>query len=48
METTVDAARNDAIYRPMWLTCGLIPLLAGLDKFFNVLTVGATTPLALA
>lgn len=28
----------DALYRPLWLTYGLVPLLAGLDKFFNLLT----------
>ncbi|HEX5757930.1 MAG TPA: hypothetical protein VF121_01945 [Thermoanaerobaculia bacterium] len=27
----------DSIYRPLWLTYGLVPLLAGLDKFFNLL-----------
>lgn len=27
----------DAIYRPLWLTYGLVPFLAGLDKFFNLL-----------
>lgn len=27
-----------SLYRPLWLTYGLVPLLAGLDKFFNVLT----------
>lgn len=28
----------DSIYRPLWLTYGLVPLLAGLDKFTNILT----------
>jgi hypothetical protein len=28
----------EALYRPLWLTYGLVPLLAGLDKFFNLLT----------
>jgi uncharacterized membrane protein YphA (DoxX/SURF4 family) len=28
----------DSLYRPLWLTYGLVPLLAGLDKFFNLLT----------
>jgi uncharacterized membrane protein YphA (DoxX/SURF4 family) len=28
----------DSIYRPLWLTYGLVPLLAGLDKFLNLLT----------
>lgn len=27
----------DAIYRPLWVTYGLVPFLAGLDKFFNLL-----------
>jgi len=27
----------ESLYRPLWLTYGLVPLLAGLDKFFNVL-----------
>ena len=27
-----------SLYRPLWLTYGLVPLLAGLDKFFNLLT----------
>jgi hypothetical protein len=27
----------DALYRPLWLTYGLVPLLAGLDKFFHLL-----------
>ncbi|MGH9464599.1 MAG: hypothetical protein ACRD0X_03065 [Thermoanaerobaculia bacterium] len=29
---------TSSIYRPLWLTYGLVPLLAGLDKFFNLLT----------
>jgi hypothetical protein len=28
----------EAIYRPLWLTYGLVPLLAGLDKFLTLLT----------
>jgi len=28
----------DSLYRPLWLTYGLVPFLAGLDKFFNLLT----------
>lgn len=28
----------EPLYRPLWLTYGLVPLLAGLDKFFNLLT----------
>jgi uncharacterized membrane protein YphA (DoxX/SURF4 family) len=27
----------ESLYRPLWLTYGLVPLLAGLDKFFNLL-----------
>jgi hypothetical protein len=27
----------DTLYRPLWLTYGLVPLLAGLDKFFDIL-----------
>lgn len=27
----------DSVYRPLWLTYGLVPLLAGLDKFFGLL-----------
>lgn len=30
--------RLESLYRPLWLTYGLVPLLAGLDKFTNVLT----------
>jgi len=37
----VDATTNgpsiESLYRPLWLTYGLVPLLAGLDKFFNLL-----------
>lgn len=28
----------ESLYRPLWLTYGLVPFLAGLDKFFNLLT----------
>ncbi len=28
----------ESIYRPLWLVYGLVPLLAGLDKFFGILT----------
>ena len=28
----------ESLYRPLWLTYGLVPLLAGLDKFLNLLT----------
>lgn len=27
----------ESLVRPLWLTYGLVPLLAGLDKFFNLL-----------
>jgi hypothetical protein len=27
----------ESLYRPLWLTYGLVPLLAGLDKFFHLL-----------
>lgn len=37
MNTTLDAPTHQSIYRPLWLTYGLVPLLAGLDKFFNIL-----------
>lgn len=30
--------RLESLYRPLWLTYGLVPLLAGLDKFTNILT----------
>lgn len=33
-----EAPRLESLYRPLWLTYGLVPLLAGLDKFTNVLT----------
>ena len=36
MSTT--QAHLDSLYRPLWLTYGLVPFLAGLDKFFNLLT----------
>jgi hypothetical protein len=28
----------DRIYRPLWLCYGLVPIVAGADKFFNLLT----------
>jgi hypothetical protein len=38
MPTTTTTNLNlDSLYRPLWLTYGLVPLLAGLDKFFNLL-----------
>ena len=27
----------ESLYKPLWLTYGLVPLLAGLDKFLNLL-----------
>jgi hypothetical protein len=38
MPTTNTNPSLESIYRPLWLTYGLVPLLAGLDKFFNLLT----------
>lgn len=38
MPTTQPNLNLEALYRPLWLTYGLVPLLAGLDKFFNLLT----------
>lgn len=37
MTTTQPNLNLEALYRPLWLTYGLVPLLAGLDKFFNLL-----------
>lgn len=34
---TADNPTIESLYRPLWLTYGLVPLLAGLDKFFNLL-----------
>jgi uncharacterized membrane protein YphA (DoxX/SURF4 family) len=36
--TTSTNPSLESLYRPLWLTYGLVPLLAGLDKFFNLLT----------
>ena len=36
--TTSQSLNLESLYRPLWLTYGLVPLLAGLDKFFNLLT----------
>jgi len=36
--TTQSKPGLEALYRPLWLTYGLVPLLAGLDKFLNLLT----------
>jgi hypothetical protein len=38
MTTTQPNLNLESLYRPLWLTYGLVPLLAGLDKFFNLLT----------
>jgi hypothetical protein len=36
--TTPSSLNLESLVRPLWLTYGLVPLLAGLDKFFNLLT----------
>ncbi|HKH49141.1 MAG TPA: DoxX family membrane protein [Thermoanaerobaculia bacterium] len=38
MPTIQPSLNLESLYRPLWLTYGLVPLLAGLDKFFNLLT----------
>jgi hypothetical protein len=38
MPVTQPNLNLESLYRPLWLTYGLVPLLAGLDKFFNLLT----------
>jgi hypothetical protein len=38
MTPTLDGPTLRSLYLPLRLTYGLVPLLAGLDKFFNVLT----------
>ncbi len=38
MPTTPPSPHLESMYRPLWLTYGLVPLLAGLDKFLNLLT----------
>lgn len=38
MPATPSNLNLESLYRPLWLTYGLVPLLAGLDKFFNLLT----------
>lgn len=38
MTTTQPNLNLESLYRPLWLTYGLVPLLAGLDKFLNLLT----------
>ena len=35
MPTT--SSNLESLYKPLWLTYGLVPLLAGLDKFLNLL-----------
>lgn len=37
MPVTQPNLNLESLYRPLWLTYGLVPLLAGLDKFFNLL-----------
>ncbi|MGQ0721517.1 MAG: hypothetical protein ACT4PE_08090 [Candidatus Eiseniibacteriota bacterium] len=37
MKSEPEAPFLASIYRPLWLTYGLVPFLAGLDKFFNIL-----------
>ena len=37
MPVTSSNPHLESLYRPLWLTYGLVPLLAGLDKFFNLL-----------
>ncbi|MFL6193027.1 MAG: hypothetical protein ACJ75H_02555 [Thermoanaerobaculia bacterium] len=38
MPTSQSNPNLESLYRPLWLTYGLVPLLAGLDKFLNLLT----------
>ncbi|HSK76313.1 MAG TPA: DoxX family protein [Thermoanaerobaculia bacterium] len=38
MPTAKQNLNLESLYRPLWLTYGLVLLLAGLDKFFNLLT----------
>lgn len=37
MSATSSNPTLESLYRPLWLTYGLVPLLAGLDKFLNLL-----------
>jgi hypothetical protein len=37
MPSTPSSLNLESLYRPLWLTYGLVPLLAGLDKFLNLL-----------
>jgi uncharacterized membrane protein YphA (DoxX/SURF4 family) len=38
MPATSSNPNLESLYRPLWLTYGLVPLLAGLDKVLNLLT----------
>jgi len=38
MPANTPSLNLESLYRPLWLTYGLVPLLAGLDKFLNLLT----------
>lgn len=38
MRHDTDSDLVSSIYRPLWLTYGFVPLIAGIDKFFNQLT----------
>jgi uncharacterized membrane protein YphA (DoxX/SURF4 family) len=38
MPVTQPNPNLESLYRPLWLTYALVPLLAGLDKFLNLLT----------
>lgn len=31
-------SRSETVYRALWLTYGIVPIVAGLDKFTNLLT----------
>lgn len=37
MPSTSTNPNLESLYKPLWLTYGLVPLLAGLDKFFHLL-----------
>jgi DoxX len=37
MPVTQPSLNVESLYKPLWLTYGLVPLLAGLDKFLNLL-----------
>jgi hypothetical protein len=38
MPTSSSSPNLESLFRPLWLTYGLVPLIAGIDKFFNLLT----------